>query len=82
MGRALAAWRTGPALGELVTMAVLPDDRGAGVGTALFEEIERRLRSAGVSELSVTTPIANVEAGRFYERRGMTPVFQVLLRRL
>ena len=41
-----------------------------GVGTALIEALASRLRAEGVSILRVTTTNDNLNALRFYQRRG------------
>lgn len=42
----------------------------AGVGTALVEEVVRTARGAGCRRLGVVTTNDNVDALRFYQRRG------------
>jgi GNAT superfamily N-acetyltransferase len=66
-------WETGDRIGVLETLAVLPDERGRGVGTALFERIYSELRELGVKELQVAVISKNAEALRFYERHGLLP---------
>ena len=66
-------WETGDRIGVLETLAVLPDERGSGVGTALFERIYAELRELGVKELQVAVISKNAEALRFYERHGLLP---------
>ncbi len=66
-------WATGNRIGVLETLAVLPDERGRGVGTALFERIYAELRELGVKELQVAVISKNAEALRFYERHGLLP---------
>ena len=66
-------WATGDRIGVLETLAVLPDERGRGVGTALFERIYAELRALGVRELQVAVISKNAEALRFYERHGLLP---------
>ena len=66
-------WTTGDRIGVLETLAVLPDERGRGVGTALFERIYAELRTLGVKELQVAVISKNAEALRFYERHGLLP---------
>ena len=53
---------------DLVTLDALP--RGQGAGTALLAEPVRRLSDRGVPELWVTTTNDNLDALRFYQRRG------------
>jgi ribosomal protein S18 acetylase RimI-like enzyme len=58
--------------GHIRGMAVAPSSQGAGVGNQLLESIEKELRAAGCSfvTLDTTTPLAR--AIRFYERNGYT----------
>jgi ribosomal protein S18 acetylase RimI-like enzyme len=53
---------------EILTLHV--DDRHAGIGTALVEELKRLAREAGCARLWVITTNDNLEALRFYQRRG------------
>lgn len=66
-------WATGDRVAELETLAVLPERRGAGIGTALVEAAFAELRRLGVGHLSVGVIAANSEAIRFYERLGLLP---------
>jgi len=66
-------WATGERIGVLETLTVLPDERGRGVGSALFERIYAELRRLGVTELQVAVISKNAEALRFYERHGLLP---------
>jgi GNAT superfamily N-acetyltransferase len=53
---------------ELITLdAVTPNQ---GVGTILIEELIRKLHEQGVKVLRVTTTNDNLDALRFYQRRG------------
>lgn len=55
---------------EIRLLAVRPDARGQGVGTALMQECVRRARQAGAAALTLhTTDIMRV-AMRMYERMG------------
>ncbi|MEA2418767.1 MAG: hypothetical protein QOE60_973 [Thermoleophilaceae bacterium] len=66
-------WQTGERIGVLETLSVLPDERGRGIGTALFERIYAELRGLGVRELEVAVISKNAKALRFYERHGLLP---------
>ena len=66
-------WETGERIGVLETLTVLPDERGRGIGSALFECIYAELRRLGVTELQVAVISKNAEALRFYERHGLLP---------
>jgi ribosomal protein S18 acetylase RimI-like enzyme len=54
--------------GEVVTLHAL--ERGAGVGSALLEAARAEAARAGCARLWLMTTNDNVEAIRFYQRRG------------
>jgi GNAT superfamily N-acetyltransferase len=56
------------AFAELITLDALTP--GCGVGTALIEGLLSKLRAEGVNALRVTTTNDNLNALRFYQRRG------------
>lgn len=56
--------------GQLVTLSVLPDYRGAGVGTAIMDEVDRQLAAIGVHSVEIYVMQGNDRARAFYERRG------------
>ncbi len=53
---------------ELLTLHAR--ERHAGVGTALVDELCHRAREAGAARLFVVTSNDNLDALRFYQRRG------------
>ena len=53
---------------ELITLDAIRANQG--VGTALIEALASKLRAEGVSILRVTTTNDNLNALRFYQRRG------------
>ncbi len=61
------SWETGR-IGELETLAVLPEYRGRGVGANLVDAALEEFRRLGRKHWSVTTIESNTEARRFYER--------------
>jgi len=64
----LATWAEHGTAAELVTLdAVVPRQ---GAGTALVEALCSRLAAAGCTKLRVVTTNDNVDALRFYQRRG------------
>jgi ribosomal protein S18 acetylase RimI-like enzyme len=81
VGYALAHLQEGPddtfAVGsryaELFSLSVAPEARGAGIGTRLLDELDRRLAELGIVDLVVAVMTDNVDALRFYERRGLRP---------
>jgi GNAT superfamily N-acetyltransferase len=76
---ALLAEEDGRLLGLLTYVVAAPrceiltlhaDERGRGVGSALIEAVERVAAEAGCTTLWLITTNDNVEALRFYQRRG------------
>jgi GNAT superfamily N-acetyltransferase len=55
---------------ELKNMAVLPDQRGTGVGRALVESALNRCHAEGWSRMVVATAAADIGNLRFYQRVG------------
>lgn len=47
-----------------------PDHRGAGAGTTLITEAERRLRKLGFRQVALAVEITNKRAARLYKRLG------------
>jgi ribosomal protein S18 acetylase RimI-like enzyme len=63
-----AAFRIGPDGCELVAIAVEP--QGAGIGSQLLDHIIAAAREAGCARVWLTTTNDNLDALRFYQRRG------------
>ena len=68
-----ASWEFSDPLAFLITLTVLPEYRGRGVGSALLDGIEASLRERGVADLVIDAVTSNPEAIRLYERRGAVP---------
>jgi GNAT superfamily N-acetyltransferase len=66
--RAVLVYITGPERWEVISLFC--DVRRSGNGTALVEAVAERARAAGARALRVTTTNDNVDALRFYQRRG------------
>jgi ribosomal protein S18 acetylase RimI-like enzyme len=64
-------WPVGSHMAELVSLAVAPQRRGRGVGTALMDAVDAELDLRGVADLEVAVMAGNDGARRFYERRGL-----------
>ena len=56
--------------GYIVTMDVLREWRRHRVGTALLEEVERRMAASGVREVSLETATDNEAAIAFWKKHG------------
>ncbi|AXX27463.1 MULTISPECIES: GNAT family N-acetyltransferase [Actinosynnema] len=64
----LLTYTTNDNLLEIVTIDALR--RGRGVGTALLEAVVHRARQLGCNRIRLTTTNDNLDALRFYQRRG------------
>ena len=56
-----------------VSAAVLPGQRGRGIGTALLEALEREARNRGIDRLSLSVEREN-PAVALYQRLGFRPL--------
>lgn len=65
---------------EVFTLAVLPESRGAGIGSALMDAAEARLTAMGIGDVAVAAMVENEAALSFYRRRGFVPREIVLWR--
>jgi ribosomal protein S18 acetylase RimI-like enzyme len=73
-------WATGPRIGEIESLAVLPEHRGRGLGSELLGRLERALRDQGVADIVIGVLPGNDGAVRMYERRGYRPTWMYLSR--
>jgi ribosomal protein S18 acetylase RimI-like enzyme len=73
-------WVTGSRIGEIESLAVLPEHRGRGLGTELLGRLERELREQGVADVVIGVLPGNEGAVRMYERRGYRPTWMYLSR--
>jgi ribosomal protein S18 acetylase RimI-like enzyme len=71
-------WVTGPTIGEIESLAVLPQFRGAGIGTALLVGLETALDDQGVNDRILGVLPGNLDAIRLYQRRGYQPTWLYL----
>ena len=55
---------------DLYNIAVRPEARGRGVGTALLGEVLRRARAGGAERMFLEVRRSNLAAQRLYERAG------------
>lgn len=77
VGPPYASWASGERIAELETLSVLPDRRGAGIGTALVNAVWERLAERGVEDMAITTTVTNTGSHRFYEREGFRQAYVV-----
>jgi ribosomal protein S18 acetylase RimI-like enzyme len=70
----------GDGYAELYTLAVLPECRGAGIGSRLLDLVDAELVARGVTDLTVAVMSANEAAIRLYRRRGLVPAELILYR--
>jgi ribosomal protein S18 acetylase RimI-like enzyme len=71
-------WRTGPRVGEIESLGVLPPWRGRGIGGRLLASLEESLARSGVADLVLGALPGNTAAIRLYERRGYRPTWLYL----
>lgn len=67
------SWSISDPLADLVTLAVLPECRGQGIGSRLMDAVEARLRALGVADLAIVVIATNAAVIPFYQRRGALP---------
>lgn len=77
-----ASWSASERLAELVILAVLPQWRGQGVGSALLDTVEARLREMDVQDMVISVVTTNDDAMRLYRRRGAEPFVTELIQRV
>ena len=65
----------------LDTLAVLPGERGGGIGSALLDRAREQLRRDGVTHLGISVLAVNEDAIRFYRRHGFEVAFLEMLGR-
>lgn len=58
---------------KLYSLSIAPQVRGEGIGTRLLDELDRNLEAAGITDMVVAVMSADVDAMRFYQRRGLIP---------
>jgi ribosomal protein S18 acetylase RimI-like enzyme len=73
-------WRTGERIGELESIAVAPEHRGEGIGTALLDAVDDALQALGIADVIIGALPGNADAIRLYARRGFRPTWLYLSR--
>jgi len=66
-------------VGTIETLSVLPEERGAGVGTRLVEAARREAAARGAESMAVGLVHTNTSALGFYEREGFRTFYRELL---
>ncbi len=72
-------WDLGSDIGELESLAVAEDARGAGVGSQLMAVARELMRNQGIAFWLVGVVESNLDAVRFYEREGFRRYYRYLL---
>jgi ribosomal protein S18 acetylase RimI-like enzyme len=73
-------WQAGERVAEIETLVVLPEARGAGVGSALLDAVDAELPRKGIEDVLIAAFVTNTDAIRLYERRGFRPASLYLIR--
>jgi ribosomal protein S18 acetylase RimI-like enzyme len=76
------SWSASDPLAELAILAVLPEARGRGVGSALLDAVEARLRELRIEDMVIDVITTNTSAMRLYERRGAVPLLTKFVHRV
>ncbi len=77
-----SSWSASDPLAELATLAVLPAWRARGMGSALLDAVEARLRELGIEDMAIGVLTNNADAARLYERRGAVPFLTKFIQRV
>jgi ribosomal protein S18 acetylase RimI-like enzyme len=59
--------------GIIENIYVVPDHRGGGIGSALLDAAEQRLRARDIDSIALEAMAPNERARRFYRERGYDP---------
>jgi ribosomal protein S18 acetylase RimI-like enzyme len=65
---------------EIYSLAVVPAERGLGIGSRLLDEVDAWLAALGIRDVAVAAMVENEAALRLYERRGFVRREVVLYR--
>jgi ribosomal protein S18 acetylase RimI-like enzyme len=83
-GIAIVAWEETPRrkFAVLEDMAVDPDQRSSGIGAALLDAVDARVKARGVEWLFLESGKDNLRAHAFFERHGFAELSHVFAKRL
>jgi ribosomal protein S18 acetylase RimI-like enzyme len=70
-------WYTGGRYADLAHLSVAPDERGAGIGSALLDAMDAELERRGINDVQIGVDRGNEAAALLYTRRGYRPDFQL-----
>jgi ribosomal protein S18 acetylase RimI-like enzyme len=73
-------WQAGERVAEIETLVVLPEVRGAGVGSSLLDAVDAELAGMGIEDVLIAAFVTNTDAIRLYERRGFRPASLYMIR--
>jgi GNAT superfamily N-acetyltransferase len=73
-----ATWDGDRPVLDVETLALLPEARGAGLGSKLLALMREEVASRGYARLELTVVAGNRDARRFYEREGLEEAFVIL----
>lgn len=76
------SWSVSDPLADLVTLVVLPEFQGQGIGAALMDAVEAKVREMGIADMAIGVIATNTEAIPFYERRGAVPFVTEFIKRV
>ena len=62
-----------PGIGDLASLAINPAYRRRGIGTALLDAIERRVKEYGVNEINLEVRKTNLTGLAFWQNMGFVP---------
>ena len=66
----------GSVVAKLDDVSVKSDRRGAGIGTALLDQLKEQLRKEAVTRIDVAVHLENPQAKRFYEKAGFVALHE------
>jgi [ribosomal protein S18]-alanine N-acetyltransferase len=62
-----------PGIGDLASMAIHPAYRRCGIGAALLDATERRLKEYGLNEINLEVRKTNLAGLAFWQKMGFVP---------
>ncbi len=68
-------------IAEVETLSVLPEFRGAAVGSKLMDAVYSELKAQGIGNVTLQVAAANQKAITFYERQGFKSAIVHMLKR-